>query len=164
MPKKDEKDELARWEINMRRGMLEMFVLAKINEKRHTYGWEIVQDLKKMTSDQLVLEDGTLYPLLHRMEKKGFVEGEWVRDATGSSQRPRKYYRITDYGKNILWQMLNAWERLVNMSEIILERGISNGSLSKERNEEVNYCPRCGSKQFYRGAIFCSDCGMNLQT
>ena len=44
MPKKD---ELTRWEINMRRGMLEMFVLSIINEKMRTYGWAIVQDLKK---------------------------------------------------------------------------------------------------------------------
>jgi len=154
MPKRDEKDALAKWEINMRRGMLEMFVLAKINEKVNTYGWEIVHDLKKRTSDQLVLEEGTLYPLLHRMEKKGFLISEWMQS--------RKYYSITDYGKVILRQMLNTWNRLVKMGDIILERGILNGSLSRKTSEEVNYCPKCGNKQFYRGTNFCQDCGERI--
>jgi PadR family transcriptional regulator PadR len=161
MPKKD---ELTRWEINMRRGMLEMFVLSIINEKMRTYGWAIVQDLKKRTSEQLVLEEGTLYPLLHRLEEKGFIKGEWVQDITRQSQRPRKYYDMTEFGKIILQQMLHTWERLVQMSSIILERSILNGSLSKKTSEELSYCPNCGSRQFYRVARFCQDCGINLQT
>lgn len=161
MPNRDVEDELARWEVNMRRGMLEMFVLSIINEKKQTYGWAIVNDLKEKTTNQFILEEGTLYPLLHRMEKKGFIEG-WVQDTTGRLRR--KYYRLTDYGKIILIQMLEKWERLVKMGTFILGHGFLNESPSKKISEDTSYCPNCGSKQFSRVARFCQDCGVNLQT
>jgi PadR family transcriptional regulator PadR len=161
MPNRDVIDDLERWEINMRRGMLEMFVLSIINEKEHTYGWAIVNDLKEKTADQFILEEGTLYPLLHRMEKRGFIEG-WVQDT--NSRLRRKYYRLTDYGKIILTQMLEKWERLVKMGTFILGNDFLNVSPSKKKSGNSGYCPNCGSKQFNHAARFCQDCGINLQT
>jgi PadR family transcriptional regulator PadR len=91
----------------MIKGVLELALLCILEERAH-YGLEILQ---RMNEDaQLDVADGTIYPLLHRMEAAGFVVAEWRIE--GDQQRPRKYYALTPAGKAELMTMSDAWRDL----------------------------------------------------
>lgn len=90
----------------MKRGVLEMCVLSLINEEK-TYGRAIYETLKK---SELVVVEGTLYPLLSRLKKAELLEYEWEESKTGP---PRKYYKITEKGEEFLSDLLNTWGTLV---------------------------------------------------
>lgn len=90
----------------MKRGVLEMCVLSLINEQK-TYGREINERLKE---SELVVVEGTLYPLLSRLKKAELLEYEWEESKTGP---PRKYYKTTQKGEDFLGDLLNTWGNLV---------------------------------------------------
>src|SRR5579862_6430208 len=82
-----------RWEVQMRKGCLEMAVLASLWYGR-LYGLEILRILER--DSQLVLAEGTIYPLLNRLGLEGLVQSEWVEAEAG---HPRKYYELTPAGR-----------------------------------------------------------------
>ncbi len=71
------------------------------------YGYEMVETLAQRSDDTFVLKEGTLYPLLHSMEKEKLVRSY---TKTASSGRERKYYRLTDSGKKYLEQQTRQWQ------------------------------------------------------
>lgn len=85
-------------------------ILAIIAEG-DTYGYAILKRVSELSAGQLQWTDGMLYPVLHRLERQGHIEGTWGTAETG---RKRKYYRITDQGRAQLaeqrqqWQMVDA--------------------------------------------------------
>jgi PadR family transcriptional regulator PadR len=84
---------LDNWETQMRRGWLEVAILATLWQGR-LYGLEIIRALE--TGSDFVVAEGTVYPLLARLFKAGLVEAEWVESDSG---HPRKYYRLTAAGR-----------------------------------------------------------------
>ncbi|MFZ4542619.1 MAG: PadR family transcriptional regulator [Saprospiraceae bacterium] len=90
----------------MRKGVLELCILSIIAE-REAYPSDILEKLK--TSDLLVVE-GTLYPLLTRLKDGGQLEYRWVESEKGP---PRKYYQLTLAGREALIEMQQAWNELV---------------------------------------------------
>jgi PadR family transcriptional regulator PadR len=80
------------WQEQMRRGTLELAVLLVI-APRPRYGLEILRELEFA---DLVLAEGTIYPLLARLERDGLLRSEWIE---GEGPRPRKYYRLTPQGR-----------------------------------------------------------------
>ena len=82
-----------RTETELRRGVLQVAVLALL--RRRTYGYDLLRILGERG---LPTEEGTLYPVLRRLEQEGLLESSW--DTSGS--RPRKYYRSTDEGEAAL--------------------------------------------------------------
>ncbi len=90
----------------MKRGVLEMCILSMISEKE-TYGREINEQLK---DSELVVVEGTLYPLLSRLKKAELLEYKWEESTAGP---PRKYYKITPKGEDFLKDLLNTWGGLV---------------------------------------------------
>ncbi len=98
----------------MRKGVLEMCVLSMIatGEK---YPSELLDQLK--TADLLVVE-GTLYPLLNRLKDAGYLEYEWRESNAGP---PRKYYRITPEGETMAVTLRQAWSDLVQSVQLTLE-------------------------------------------
>jgi PadR family transcriptional regulator, regulatory protein PadR len=94
------------WISQARRGVLEMCVLALI-ERRPRYGYELVTGLGRWES--LATTDGTLYPLLRRLQKEGYIAGKWQESASGP---PRKYYRLTPKGETLLGRVGDEWEKL----------------------------------------------------
>ena len=90
----------------MRKGVLELCILSIISAQE-AYPSDILEKLK--ASDLLVVE-GTLYPLLTRLKDGGLLEYRWVESEKGP---PRKYYRLTNAGDNALREMLVAWNELV---------------------------------------------------
>ncbi len=91
----------------MRKGVLELCILSII-AAREAYPSDILEKLK--ASDLLVVE-GTLYPLLTRLKDGGLLEYRWVESEKGP---PRKYYRLTSAGQGALQEMSTAWNDLVS--------------------------------------------------
>ena len=99
-------------ETEMRRGIFQLAVLSLLLEPR--YGYQV----GRLLADQgLAVEEGTLYPLLRRMEEQGLLESWWATD----QPRPRKYYRTTEDGKKSLANLLEVWGRVDAALRRILE-------------------------------------------
>ena len=107
-----------KYEKQMKKGVLDMLVL-KMMEEEPKYGYQIIQEIREKSAQIFSLKDGTLYPILYRLEDEGFVVSEWS-EAEGK-QVPRKYYRITDEGQNALIQIRNVWQNISAGVEKIME-------------------------------------------
>ncbi len=107
-------------------GNVETFLLL-ILEESPNYGYAIVRELKQKTDGLLRLGEGTVYPVLYRMEERGVLESFWQEGPNG---RKRKYYRVAQKGKKALASNLSQWDYLVRVMETI--RDNSNLSLHPE--------------------------------
>jgi PadR family transcriptional regulator PadR len=109
-----------KWEVQLRKGCLELAILAALWDGK-LYGLEI---LRRMESDSdLVVSEGTVYPLLSRLKALGLVRSEWVESDAG---HPRKYYSLTQVGKERAREMAGMWARFSSsMSKVLgpLARG-----------------------------------------
>ncbi len=94
-----------KWEIQLRKGSLELAILAVLWEAP-LYGLEILRNLE--ASAGLVVVEGTVYPLLSRLRALGLVDSEWVESDSG---HPRKYYRLTPAGRDRALEMTRIWTR-----------------------------------------------------
>ena len=81
-------------------------VLAILAE-RDSYGYAIIQRVRELSGGRLEWTDGMLYPVLHRLERLGYVEARWE---TAESGRRRKYYRITSKGRALLLEERRQWQ------------------------------------------------------
>ena len=81
------------------------------------HGYAIAQRLQQTSRDVVIVQQGTLYPALHRLEKRGFLSGEWKPSDTG---RDAKFYRLTRAGRVQLEQETAHWERLAEAIGVIL--------------------------------------------
>ena len=97
----------------LRRGTLVLAVLSQLDEPQ--YGYSLKQ---RLAEGGLDVEQGTLYPLLRRLEKQGLLDSEW----SVTTSRPRRYYIINDVGKEVLTALTEEWDFLVNSLERILQR------------------------------------------
>lgn len=89
----------------MRKGVLELCILNMLQE-RDAYANEIIEELKKA---ELIVVEGTLYPLLTRLKNGGLLAYRWEESSSGP---PRKYYSLTEVGKSALKELRLTWERL----------------------------------------------------
>lgn len=93
-------------QTQMRKGILEYCILSIIS-RGDIYASDIINELKKA---QLLVVEGTLYPLLTRLKNNGLLNYNWVESTSGP---PRKYYRLSPAGHAILNQLDKTWEELV---------------------------------------------------
>ncbi len=96
----------AQFERQLKKGVLEMLVLNLIHDKP-MYGYQLIQTLKKNSQDFFILKEGTLYPILYRLEESGFATSEWLAPATGKA--PKKFYQITEAGRQERERQLSLW-------------------------------------------------------
>lgn len=96
-------DFLANWTTQLRKGLLELCVLAALRGTR-MYGYDIVKRLSAV--DGLVIGEGTIYPILSRFKKEGLVDTTLAESSEGPA---RKYYQLTARGRALLATMLKAW-------------------------------------------------------
>jgi PadR family transcriptional regulator, regulatory protein PadR len=82
-------------------------LILSILAKEESYGYDIIQRIRKVSNNQMIWSDGMLYPLLHRLERDRLISSEWK---TTESGRKRKYYRITENGKVALQQAKEQWK------------------------------------------------------
>ncbi|HUP38653.1 MAG TPA: PadR family transcriptional regulator [Vicinamibacterales bacterium] len=92
-------------ERELKRGSLELIVLHLL-ASGEAYGYEIVSKLTAETNGALEVTDGTLYPVLYRLERAGSVTVRWETPERGV---PRKYYRLTDTGRDELERLTHEW-------------------------------------------------------
>jgi PadR family transcriptional regulator, regulatory protein PadR len=125
----------------MRKGVLELCILAIIAEKE-AYPSDILEKLK---SSELIVVEGTLYPLLTRLKDAGLLEYRWVESEKGP---PRKYYQLTQNGNEALQELHKGWVELVKCVEMVTKSSIHEQStLNNEQllvdNEllTINYEP-----------------------
>jgi PadR family transcriptional regulator PadR len=99
----------------MKKGLLEMVIL-NIIEKGEAYASDIIQSLKE--ADLLVVE-GTLYPLLTRLKNEGMLEYRWEESKSGP---PRKYYTITEIGRKTAGELVEGWQEMVAAIDLIIKK------------------------------------------
>ena len=107
-----------KWEVQLRKGCLELAILAALWSGK-LYGLEI---LRRLESDSdLIVSEGTVYPLLSRLKSLGLVHSEWVSSDAG---HPRKYYALTPAGKHRALDMSGTWTRFSSsMSKLLAPLG-----------------------------------------
>lgn len=100
----------------LKRGSLEMLLLTLVREEDR-YGYELVTALEERSGGLLSVPGGTLYPVLYRLEEDGHLETRWEAEGRGA---PRKYYRITDEGREELERRLEQWRRYAEAVDRVL--------------------------------------------
>ena len=98
--------------LELRRGALPLAVLAQLREEHYGYSLR-----KQLNSKDLEIDEGTLYPLLRRLEKQGLLISEW----RFANKRKKRYYRISDLGEQVLTILINEWRALNSSVDSILE-------------------------------------------
>lgn len=98
-----------KYERQMKKGVLDMLVLRLLKSEAK-YGYQIIQEMREKSGEIFLLKDGTLYPVLYRLEDDGLVVSRWS-EAVGK-QVPRKYYEITEEGKRALGEIGDVWKRI----------------------------------------------------
>jgi len=95
----------------LRRGVIVLAVLSRLGEEQ--YGYSL---LKLLSKQGLELDQGTLYPLLRRLESQGLLSSDWKIEGS----RPRRYYVISPEGQELLPRLKEEWNRIVSMMEKML--------------------------------------------
>lgn len=98
----------------MRKGVLEFCILS-ILSKNDAYATDILNKLKE---SELIVVEGTLYPLLSRQKNAGLLSYRWEESTQGP---PRKYYALTEKGKEVLKELEASWKQLIDAVESILQ-------------------------------------------
>ncbi len=100
----------ARQSVNeLKKGSAELLILSLI-EVRARHGYEISKMIETRSSGDLCFNAASLYPLLYRLEDRGWIQGRWVERA---GQRRRRYYRITTEGRKVLADQRDTWRMFV---------------------------------------------------
>ncbi len=100
----------------MRKGVLEFCILTIIAKHEEVYASDILMRLKEA---KLIVVEGTLYPLLTRLKNDGLLSYRWEESKSGP---PRKYYRITETGTNMLTELSTAWRELVDAVDKLADK------------------------------------------
>ena len=106
------------WHIldrELKKGSAELLILSLV-EDRPRHGYEIGQLIELRSRGVLHFNVGSLYPLLYRLEKRGWIRGRWVEKP---GQRRRRYYRLTASGKNVLSKQRAGWREFVEAINLI---------------------------------------------
>ncbi len=105
-----------KWQSQLRKGYLELCVLLVLRQQQSSYGLEILQLLN---GAGLAINEGTLYPLLNRMHKNGWLESTW--EAPAASGHPRRFYQLSALGNTQLPPMLQHFNANVKIIERLEE-------------------------------------------
>lgn len=100
------------------RGTLDMLVLRVLAQEA-MHGWGISERIQQLSDDVLQVTQGSLYPALHRLERRGLLTSSW---GTSRNNRRAKYYRLTGAGKKVLGQEEEGWQRFSDAVQSVLDR------------------------------------------
>jgi PadR family transcriptional regulator, regulatory protein PadR len=92
-------------------------LLLNLLSRGDMYGYEIIQEASRRSAQTFEFKEGTLYPALHQLEKKGHVKADW---RTGDNGRERKYYALTAAGKKAAKDSEQQWQFLSNAVNSVL--------------------------------------------
>lgn len=97
-------------------------LIMKLLDGQDMYGYQIIEELARRSDNTFQLKAGTLYPLLHGLEKKGLLESY---EQNADSARIRKYYRLTGKGKKHLKEKTDEWKEYSSAVSKVLEGGLA---------------------------------------
>lgn len=116
---RDGDDLKQKYEQQMKKGVLEMLVLQLLSEEEK-YGYQLICELSGQSGDMFLLKEGTLYPILYRMEDDGLVVSRWSEPK--GKEVSRKYYSITAEGRETLEQLRALWGKFAENVDNIMKR------------------------------------------
>jgi PadR family transcriptional regulator PadR len=116
---------VASYSKELLKGAADTMVLSAFTSGER-YGYQILKDLERSSGGFFQLKEGTLYPILHRLEKQGLLAARWETMPNGSE---RRYYRLTARGSSVLDEKLTEWQTFVRAV------GRVTGTLTLEMNE-----------------------------
>jgi PadR family transcriptional regulator, regulatory protein PadR len=100
-------------------GTLDLLILKTLSvEVRH--GWAIARRIQQMSGEVLQVQQGSLYPALHRLEQQGWIKAKWAESETG---RQAKFYSLTTAGRAQLEKETMSWQRLSGAINLIVQEG-----------------------------------------
>jgi PadR family transcriptional regulator PadR len=99
------------------KGSISLLLLSLLSHGE-MYGFEILREASRRSADAFAFKEGTLYPALHQLEKRGLVNAEW---RTGDNNRERKYYSLTAKGRKAAKESERQWRHLTGAMKAILE-------------------------------------------
>ena len=103
--------------IDLPQGTLDLLILRTV-ALGPQHGWAISERVQQISSDVLRIQQGSLYPALHRLERRGWIKARW---GTSENNRRAKYYELTKPGRRQLEIEKNAWEKLTAAVAQVLE-------------------------------------------
>jgi PadR family transcriptional regulator PadR len=101
--------DVALSQTEWKRGSAELLILSLV-EARPRHGYELSKLIEQRSEGAVRFYAASLYPLLYRLEKRGWIKGRWVEK---SGQRRRRYYRLTSQGRKVLASQLRGWREFV---------------------------------------------------
>jgi PadR family transcriptional regulator, regulatory protein PadR len=99
-------------------GTLDLLILKTI-AREPLHGWAIAKRIQQLSDEVLAVQQGSLYPALHRLEAQGWIDAEWKETELG---RSAKFYGLTRDGRKQLARELESWERLSSAVRLLLKR------------------------------------------
>jgi transcriptional regulator len=103
--------------IDLPQGTLDLLILRTLSlEPQH--GWAISERVQQVSSDVLRIQQGSLYPALHRLERRGWIKAKW---GTSDNNRRAKYYELTRVGRKQLEAETDSWRKLTAAVAQVLE-------------------------------------------
>ena len=139
------------------RGISTVAILKIINnhDQEGIYGYELLKELKDSTRNALVIEEGTLYPLLTKLAKEKIIRSEYKQ----IKKRSRKYYIITSEGQKVQNHLTGFFSKLIESMSDLMEFNVA---LPKK---DVLFCPNCANRIDLKDpdSHFCEICGLNIQ-
>lgn len=99
------------------KGSLSTIILKLLNDNGKMYGYQITREVEKITSGEMVITEGALYPTLHKLEAKGLLSVEIKK----VNNRPRKYYFLTENGKKETINLLNEMKAFIQNMDVLLK-------------------------------------------
>lgn len=94
-------------------------ILLQLLAEKDMYGYELVKEMESRSEYALQVKEGTLYPALHKLEKQKYIEAYWKEPDKGPA---RKYYRMTEQGKEILEEKTKEWNSFVRVIDKVMGR------------------------------------------
>lgn len=114
------------WTNQLRKGVLELCILNDIRNRK-MYGYEIVRRLRKI--EGLIISEGTIYPILSRLKRQGLLKTYMQESPEGP---PRKYYKLTQQGEDMIARMNAYWQAITNQTDSI-KKGKKHEELNRDR-------------------------------
>jgi DNA-binding PadR family transcriptional regulator len=150
------RDYVEKQETEINRGISSLCILSIImqSDQKELHGYKILKDLTKMTNEMLVIEEGTLYPLLRKLEHDKIINSR--REESG---RKRKFYSMTEYGKQVFNHLAGFYSKLTEAIGPLFDVKVD------LKQDKYFYCPMCANKidLSNKELKFCTICGFNIE-
>ena len=99
-------------------GTLDLLILKTLS-REPLHGWAVAKRMLELSDDVLAVQQGSLYPALHRLEQQGWIKAEWKDSKLG---REAKFYELTREGRQQLERELDSWKRLSSAVGLLLKK------------------------------------------